>query len=158
MAPPSDAPLINFDVHYDGPAFELFGSGHLFALGLIALVVAALVWGWRNPGDAAKRRGRLLLAGIILFVESSWHAWRLANDTWNIQNDLPLHLCSVGIWASIFMLAARSYRIYEILFFFGIAGAIQAVLTPSVGVYGLPHFWAVQSLTSHGLPSSRSST
>lgn len=49
------------------------------------------------------------------------------------------------------MLATRNYRIYEILFFFGIAGATQAVLTPSVGVFGLPHFWAIQSLTSHSL-------
>ena len=32
-----------------------------------------------------------------------------------------------------------------------VAGAAQAVLTPSVGNYGLPHFWAIQSLASHGL-------
>ncbi len=140
-----------FDYHYQGPAFELFGPGHLLALALIATAVAVLFLGWRNPGEAAKRRVRLTLAGVILVVESSWYVWAAVGGNWTAQEGLPLHICSVGIWCSMYMLAARSYRVYEILFFFGIAGATQAVLTPSAGDYGLPHFWAVQTLTSHGL-------
>ncbi len=140
-----------FDYHYEGPAFALFGAGHLLALGIIAIIVIFLVWGWRAPDDEMKRRVRLLLAGIILATESSWHAWNLVGDTWSIQKDLPLHICSIGIWCSIYMLATRSYRVYEILFFVGLAGSTQALLTPNLGIYGLPHFWAVQSLASHGL-------
>lgn len=140
-----------FHPHYDGPPFDPFGPGHLVVLGVVVAAVVFLIWGWRNAGDHAKRRTRLLLAALILFFESSWHAWRLYHGTWNIQVDLPLHTCSVSIWCSIYMLATRSCRVYEILYFIGIAGAIQAVLTPNLGVFGLPHFWAIQSLSSHGL-------
>ncbi|MBT8117290.1 MAG: TIGR02206 family membrane protein [Gammaproteobacteria bacterium] len=140
-----------FDYDYDGPTFELFGPGHLVALGLIAAAVSFLVWGWRNPGESTKRRVRLSLAGIILVVESSWYIWAAVGGNWTAQQGLPLHLCSVGIWCSMYMLAMRDYRVYEILFFFGVAGATQGVLTPSAGDYGLPHFWAIQTLASHGL-------
>ena len=87
----------------------------------------------------------------MLIVESSWHVWNLANDTWNIQLHLPLHTCSMGVWLSMIMLMTRNYRLYEVLYFVGIAGATQALLTPTLGIYGLPHFWAIQSLLSHGL-------
>jgi hypothetical integral membrane protein (TIGR02206 family) len=49
------------------------------------------------------------------------------------------------------MLFTRSYRIYEFSYFLGIAGALQAFLTPDAGIYGLPHFRAVQTLLAHGL-------
>ena len=125
-------------------------AGAIFGL-LIAAVIVFLIWGWRNPGEDAKRRARFALAGLMLIVESSWHVWNLANDTWNIQLHLPLHTCSMGVWLSMIMLMTRNYRLYEVLYFVGIAGATQALLTPTLGIYGLPHFWAIQSLLSHGL-------
>ena len=140
-----------FDYNYDGPAFDAFGLGHLLALSIIAAIIIFLIWGWRHPREDAKRRARYALAGIILIVESSWHVWNLANDTWDMQRHLPLHTCSMGIWLSILMLLTRNYRLYEVLYFIGIAGATQALLTPTLGAYGLPHFWAIQSLSSHGL-------
>ncbi|GAB4481644.1 MAG: hypothetical protein OHK0031_03670 [Anaerolineales bacterium] len=30
--------------------------------------------------------------------------------------------------------------IYELLYFMGIGGALQALLTPDVGIYGFPHY------------------
>lgn len=140
-----------FDYNYDGPPFDVFGAGHLIALAIIAAIIGFTILVRRYPGDVAKRRARLALAGIILVVESSWHVWNLAIDTWDVQRHLPLHTCSMGIWLSIVMLTTRNYRLYEILYFIGIAGATQALMTPSVGAYGLPHFWPIQSLASHGL-------
>jgi len=140
-----------FDYNYDGPPFDVFGPGHLAALAIIATIIIFIVMARRYPAESAKRRARLVLAGIILVVESSWHVWNLAIDSWDVQRHLPLHTCSMGIWLSIIMLTTRNYRLYEILYFIGIAGATQALLTPSVGAYGLPHFWPIQSLASHGL-------
>ncbi len=49
------------------------------------------------------------------------------------------------------MLLARSYRFYEIFFFLGIAGGVQALITPNAAEFGLPHFRAIQTLASHAL-------
>ena len=140
-----------FEYDYDGPGFDLFGPGHLAALAIIACTCAFLIWGWKEPSETAKRKVRLLLLGIFFFVEGSWHGWNLLNDAWSVQRHLPLHTCSISAWCSIFILLTRSYRVYEIIFFIGIAGSLQTLLTPEAGVYGLPHFRAVQTLAAHGL-------
>ena len=139
------------DYHYDGPAFELFGAGHLLAVSIVAGTVAFLIRVRPDPDEAAKRRARLLMAGILLALEASWHGWNLIHGAWNVQQNLPLHACSISSWCTIYILLTRSYRVYEIIYFVGIAGAAQAVLTPDAGIYGLPHFRAVQTLALHGM-------
>jgi hypothetical integral membrane protein (TIGR02206 family) len=140
-----------FDYNYDGPPFELYGTGHLIALGIVAAVIAFLVWGWRNPTEVGRRRGRWLLFWAIFVVVSSWHIWNIAVGAWSVQQHLPLHLCSMSGILLLYMLATRDYRAYEIFFFIGIVGAGQTLITPEAGDYGLPHFRALQTLVGHGL-------
>ena len=49
------------------------------------------------------------------------------------------------------MLMTKNYRIYEFTYFLGIGGAIQALATPGLGIYGFPHFVFFQYFLSHGL-------
>ena len=93
----------------------------------------------------------MVIVTIMLLNEVAWHSWNLVNGTWNIQDHLPLHATSFSIWGSMYVLATRSYRVYEIVFFIGIVGATQALITPSAGIYGLPHFRAFQTLIAHGM-------
>jgi hypothetical integral membrane protein (TIGR02206 family) len=64
---------------------------------------------------------------------------------------LPLHLCSLLVWLGAWMLITKSYKIYEFMYFMGIAGAIQVLATPDLGIYGFPHFRFFQTFLSHGL-------
>lgn len=140
-----------FGYAYDGPPFELFGTGHIIALGIIGSIIAFLVWGWRDPSEAGKRRGRYLVLGVFLLAELSWHAWNIAHGAWNIREHLPLHSCSISAVGTLIVLLTRNYRIYEVVFFIGIAGASQTLLTPEAGNYALPHFRAIQTLAAHGM-------
>jgi hypothetical integral membrane protein (TIGR02206 family) len=89
---------------------------------------------------------------IILWVnEAAWHLWNIYHGTWSVQEHLPLHACSILIWLAGFMLIYKNYRIYEFAYFLGIAGALQALLTPDIGIYGFPHFRFIQTYISHGL-------
>lgn len=49
------------------------------------------------------------------------------------------------------MLVTKNYSIYEFCYFLGIGGALQALLTPDLGLYGFPHFRFFQTYISHGL-------
>ena len=49
------------------------------------------------------------------------------------------------------LLVTKNQTIYEFVYFMGIAGALQAVLTPDLGIYGFPHFRFFQTFLSHGL-------
>jgi len=94
---------------------------------------------------------RWTMAIILIINEFGWHLWNYVNGTWTVQNMLPLHLCSVFVFLSAIMLVTRSYTIFEFAFFLGIGGALQAFLTPDLGIYSFPHFRYFQVFISHGL-------
>jgi hypothetical integral membrane protein (TIGR02206 family) len=91
------------------------------------------------------------LALILWGNEISWHYWNYAVGRWTVQTMLPLHLCSVLVWVGALMLVTKNYSIYEFMYFLGIGGALQAILTPDLGIYGFPHFRFFQTFISHGL-------
>lgn len=140
-----------FDYNYDGPPFELFGAGHLAAVSIILAIIAFLVLGWRNPTDEGRRRARWIIFFVFLAAEMSWHAWNIACGTWDLRQHLPLHTCSISALAALYVLLTRNYRVYEVVFFIGITGASQTLITPEAAHYGLPHFRAIQTLWAHGM-------
>jgi hypothetical integral membrane protein (TIGR02206 family) len=135
---------------YHGTPFITFGTRHLWSL---AVLVA---FGWfmlrfRGADEATRRRGRLALAAMLVVNELSWHAWAYHYVGWTLATMLPLHLCSALVWLGAYALVTMDVVIYEYMYFMGIAGPLQAVLTPDAGQYGLPHFRAIQTLASHGM-------
>lgn len=139
-----------FAKDWQGAPFELFGTGHLIALGVIALLIAALLYFGKRASPHTRAAIRWGLALLLIVDESSWHIWKLSIGEWTAQEMLPLHLCSVMLWLSVVMLLTNSYRIYEFAYLLGMAGALQALLTPEAGIYGFPHFRIFQTLIAHG--------
>jgi hypothetical integral membrane protein (TIGR02206 family) len=139
-----------FAANYRGPAFALFGNMHLAALGAMVVFNLILI-SFRNASDGTKATLRWLLALILVANELAWHYWNYMYGKWTIQTMLPLHLCSLLVWTGAFMLVTKNYRVYEFMYFMGIGGAIQALATPGIGIYGFPHFVFFQYFLSHGL-------
>jgi len=139
-----------FGKQWSGDPFILFGTAHLTALGIIVVInILAVFWG-RKASDESRKRFRWALAGLLIMDEFLWHLWNFTTGQWTLQTMLPLHLCSVFVFLSAYMLVTKSYTIYEYAYFLGIAGASQALLTPDAGIYGFPHFRAFQVMISHG--------
>ncbi|MCB0718227.1 MAG: TIGR02206 family membrane protein [Bacteroidetes bacterium] len=138
-----------FAIDYQGRAFELFGSAHLFTLLALAIVgMSTIVVARRRP--QSRRSLGLGFAAILLVNELSWHAWNLYWGTWNLDRMLPLHLCSIMVWITVFGIATKHPRIRGPIYFLGVAGALQALITPDAGVYGYPHFRFFQTMIAHG--------
>jgi hypothetical integral membrane protein (TIGR02206 family) len=135
---------------YAGDPFQLFGQPHIIAISVIALVNVLIVCFGRRLSSRWSSVLRYTIAFLLLLAETMWHGWHLATGHWSIQTMLPLHLCSVLVWLSAVMLLTKSYRIYEFAYLLGIAGALQAILTPDAGQYGFPHFRFFQVFVSHG--------
>lgn len=138
-----------FSKDYQGPPFELFGSGHIATL-IILLLLIIYLFLIRNASEKLKKSTRYTIAIVMLGTETSWHIWNIVNGTWTVQTMLPLHMCSVMIWLSGYMLITDDRRVYPFIYFLGIGGALQAVLTPESGSYGFPHYRYLQTVTSHG--------
>jgi hypothetical integral membrane protein (TIGR02206 family) len=139
-----------FSADYTGPAFEYWGITHLGALAFLVLLNLFLIR-FRHASDRTKATLRWMLALLLVVNELAWHYWNYINGFWNLQTMLPLHLCSALVWLGALMLITKNYRIYEFMYFMGIGGAIQALATPGLGIYGFPHFAFFQYCLSHGL-------
>ena len=140
-----------FAASYQGPAFELFGTSHFAAL--VALVLLNLfLLQFKNASDGTKSAIRWMLALILLVNEIAWHYWNYISWHMDNPNDAATASCAV-YWFGLgaLMLITKNYRIYEFMYFMGIAGAIQALATPGIGIYGFPHFVFFQYFLSHGL-------
>lgn len=70
---------------------------------------------------------------------------------WAIDYTLPLQLCGISVILSIIVLLNKSYSFFEVLYFWGLGGALQAVLTPEIGYFTYPHFRYFQFFLSHGI-------
>lgn len=141
-----------FALVYTGTPFKLFGTGHLIALSIITLFCMSFFY-FRNVwGEREKKIVRWVLAIAIVVNETALHIWSAYWGIWNIQTMLPLHLCSVMVWTSAYMLLTKNYTIYEMVYFLGIGGAMQAALTPAdAEAYNFPHFRIMQTFIAHGL-------
>lgn len=142
-----------FNAEYDGGRFEFYSPSHLTALAVL-LGVYLLLYFYRayfknNPrSDNAIRYG---LAALLILQELSLNIFRAANGIWSVSTSLPLHLCGVAVVLSAVMLVNNNYKLYELNYFWGLGGAIQALLTPDIGIYSYPHFRFFQFFISHGL-------
>lgn len=139
-----------FAKDWTGAPFELFGPAHLIGLLLVVLLATLTIILGRRATDKGKQTLRIILAGVLLVTETSWHLWNYFTGQWTLQTMLPFHLCSALVWLSIFMLLTKNAVIYEFAYLLGIAGALQALLTPDAGLYGFPHYRFFQVLISHG--------
>lgn len=139
-----------FGKEFSGESFVFLGMHHQIALAVL-LILAAAMFLWQNPGEREKKMLRYGMAAVLLFNEATWHLWNGVNGIWSVQTMLPLHVCSVLVFLGAVMLITKNYTIYELMYFLGIGGAIQAYLTPDLGIYGFPHVRFFQVFISHGL-------
>jgi hypothetical integral membrane protein (TIGR02206 family) len=141
-----------FALVYDGAPFVLFGPAHLTALAIIVLCCFSQLYFRKIWGEKERNIVRWVFAIAIVVNESALHIWSIYWGIWNIQTMLPLHMCAVLIWLSAYMLVTKKYAIYEFVYFMGLGGAMQAVLTPAdAAAYNFPHFRIMQTFIAHGL-------
>ncbi len=132
-------------------SFIPFGPSHLAALAAILLVSLGLpLWLRRSASERVVRRVAGGLAGFAVAHELiriwAWvHVWHQP-----LVTGLPLHICGAGVYLSAALLAWRNDRVYEVVYFWGLAGALQAVLTPELP-YDFPHLFFFSFFISHGM-------
>ena len=115
------------------PPFHLFGPAHLT---VIALTVALPLFFWataRGP-DREKYRSavRYTLAGLLLANWIGYEVFLRWMGQFKAVDLLPMQLCDWATVAVIVALVTCRYGVYEIAYFWGMAGTLQAILTPNL--------------------------
>lgn len=131
--------------------FALFGPAHLITLALIVVFnVLVAIDLKRTKIRWLNKQFRYALAFLLIIQEVSLNLWYLYTNQWDIGASLPLHLCGAALILSAIMLVTDSYWMFELTYFWGFAGATQALLTPDIAGYGFPHYRFIQFFISHG--------
>jgi hypothetical integral membrane protein (TIGR02206 family) len=127
----------------------MFGMQHL--LSLVFFVFAGIVlirWAKKQPKEKQFRIAHLFawsIAATVIF----WTTIKIYIRGFDIQEDLPLHLCNfMAVLLPVFT-ATRKKLYYEILLFWILAGTTHAVITPDLQD-GFPNYvyikyWYVHS-------------
>lgn len=133
--------------------FALFTLSH-FAPILVGIGLILLTWLFRGKIAGWKGEGYIRYAmAFALILSDMTYYWRLTcypGLSGSLQESLPLTVCG---WAAIFcsyMLVGKSRSLFEISYFWLLAGSIFALLTPTPLNYtGFTRFRYYQFWTEH---------
>ncbi|SHK37310.1 YwaF family protein [Tepidibacter formicigenes] len=133
----------------DTAKFNLYSKSHLTSL-FIIIGIIVLMFLMRERIQNNKRKIRIIVA-LILFIQQFFlYYWYLDSGTFTLKESLPLYLCRISSILCIIMLIKESYSIFEVVYFWGILGAVQALLTPDTGGFEFPHIMFIQFFVGHG--------
>jgi hypothetical integral membrane protein (TIGR02206 family) len=126
---------------------DLLAPEHVAAIVVIAAALAVLVVAARRaPGAWLK-----VMAGVLVVDEVSWWLYLLAGGVpgSRLAQSLPLQLCDVAIFVAAAALWTRNRLLVEVTWFWGLAGTLQALITPDLPQH-FPSYPYFQYYIAHG--------
>ena len=143
--------------------FSSWSPGHLIPIAVIFLGACALgmfVRG-KNRGlpatDVSRRffRTALWLTIVVWVNEFAYQVYWFLAGGWSVTGALMLQMCGLAILFLPVMLLSENARArqrwFDVLYFWGIGGAIQALIAPDIGANGFPAYRYFSFFLSHGL-------
>jgi hypothetical integral membrane protein (TIGR02206 family) len=115
------------------PPFHPYGPAHLVVIGLTAGLPLFFWATARGPGREGYRKAvRYGLVGLLLTSWAAYEAMRFNDGQLTMINALPMQLCDWATVAIMIALVTRWRGAYETAYFWGLAGTLQAILTPNL--------------------------
>lgn len=130
--------------------FVFMGTSHVTAIALTLAVPLALA-----SIDRTRKSVRLqdsIRFGLAAIIVVNWLGWMTllwAKGWLNIGNEIPLNLCD---WATVAVFVALVWpgqKSFELAYFWGLCGTLQALLTPDC-VYDFPDAQFILFFVYHG--------
>ena len=121
--------------------FILFGNVHLITMAIIVLVAVFLPLVCKNQSISNKSLISKIIAFIILLhvIISPYKDLYLLQNPYNWKEILPIHMCDLSeIFLAAFLLGGPKI-LYKCAFFWGLAGASMAIITPDIPVIDLDY-------------------
>lgn len=128
--------------------FEPFSFHHFAALTIFGLFTFVVIWfGW-NINEQRKWQLGMGIAslGFTFMIIDLVFKW--TTDTFNLLTHLPLFLCDIVIVMLPFVIWKKSLKWLGILYFWSLAGTLQALITPELAE-GFPTFEFFRYFISH---------
>jgi hypothetical integral membrane protein (TIGR02206 family) len=129
-----------------------FSPAYLTTLVVTILTATALCVAGRRHRQPTPARWMLVvnwvLAAALLATSGLWLATTLWDQPFSASTSLPFALCDVAALVAAVALLTRQILLVEITYFWGLAGTLQALLTPDLKV-GWPSLGFVEYVVAH---------
>ena len=131
------------------PEFHPFGLPHLTVIFLtivLPFALAALVRRTRSTG--LEKIIIEILSAVLILNYVVFLVFIRSHEIVDWRQMLPMQMCDWGMVVVIVAMWTGSQRWFEVAYFWGIGGTLQAVLTPNLR-YGFPDWQFISFFTSH---------
>ena len=133
------------------PGFAFLGAAHIAAVGLSVAVPIVLSIAARRGGERTTTVICILFAVLLFGNEAIHWGYRLVTAGVDefVRRHLPLHVCGIAVLALVVLLLLRKRTAFDVVYFWGLAGTANALLTPQLDV-GFPAYRFFQYFIAHG--------
>lgn len=125
-----------------------FGAEHLCWLCIAVLLTAALCRRLRRAPPRAARRTQCVVCALILLTELCRELCLLSAGVWGIYT-LPLHLCSLSVFVTLWHCLKPTPLAGELLYCLGMPGAACALLFPEWLRYPAFNLLSISTFLGH---------
>lgn len=140
-----------FNPNFTGK-FQLFTHSHIVTVILIAILWIIIPLTFKTifkKNNKADLIFRYTLAFLLIGQYLCWIIWEIVTKRFTLEISLPFNLCDMSNFFCFILLINRSYRLYEVLYFWALAGTIQSYITPNL-YFGFPHLEFIVFYIQHG--------
>lgn len=136
------------DLFYETEKFEWYGVEYFTALILLSSVGTFLIWKGTRVNEFKKNQILKAISYVLSLAIIIWAIVEVLLDRFYLVTDLPLIFCN--FFALILPVFAfyRTQRMFNILYFIVLAGAIQSIITPGLKL-NFPHYEFIKFWTVH---------
>ena len=133
-------------------SFQTFSFEHnSYLLGLLLMWIILPLIGKKFLSKDLQRNVVFILIAVTLLQELLHYFFKINLNTFDIAQDLSLHMCGISVFISCYALYTKNQAAFELSFFWGLAGALQAVLTPDPTRFHFGYISTFWSFLSHGI-------
>ena len=132
--------------------FQTFSFEHIIYIFICSAIWFLLPFIARNYASKSQQRNiALALISVTLLQEFLHYFYKINLNSFNPAQDISLHMCGFSLFISCYALYTRNQTAFELAFFWGLAGALQAIITPDPTRFYFGYISTLWSFLSHGL-------
>ena len=133
----------------DAAEFHPYGLPHLTVIFLTLVLPFALAAVVRRTKSQRTEKGIIaVLSAVLIFNYFAYLIFIRSRGVVDWRQMFPMQMCDWGMVVVMVAMWTGSQRWFEVAYFWGIGGTLQAVLTPNLR-YGFPDWRFISFFTSH---------
>ncbi len=134
----------------DAPPFIRFSISHITILFISFFLFIYLPYRVYKKPNAFWTERLIKLLGILLIGnELIWILYKLSLGHSNWAEYMPFELCTINAYLlGIILITKPSYAIFEVVYFWAMAGTLQGIITPRL-FSGYPHYLFFEYFITH---------